>query len=82
MSKWIHVRPQRGGLDASMAEHRTIVATQEEVDKFFADKHYKSGFKIEHHSDGLDERIDWPNTWIVMHPQGWPVGFASGPVEE
>jgi len=79
--KWVHIRPQRGGLNASMMEHKTILAIQSEVDKFFADGRFQSGFKVEPYSDKPDNRIDWPCTWIVMHPQGWPVGFVSGAVE-
>lgn len=79
MTRWIHVRPQRGGLDSAMREHKTIPATQEEINKFFSMEWEGEEFSVEPYSDRPDNRISWPCTWIVMG-KGGPVGFCSGDI--
>ena len=82
MNRWIHVRKHRGGLADSMITHATILATQEMVDNYFFDSDYPDiTYRVEPYTTRPDERISWPCTWIVMHPNGYPVGFCSGDID-
>lgn len=68
------VRPQRGGLDESMRDCRWIKIDQPSLDKFFG----REGCSVElYNGGGPDDRIGWPNTFIVLDKEGNGIGFAS-----
>lgn len=67
-------RPHRGSLDNSMREMAQF-KTAEDLRLFLNDP--KAVIKPYYMT--LDDRIGWPETWIVIAGDGWVHGFTDGP---
>ena len=73
-------RPQRGGLEESMAELVSIKTISEfiwHIRATFPEVPIDAQLSIEPYGDGPDERIGWKQTFIIIAEGFGPLGFTD-----